>query len=96
MSKSATAVALKPISASPQPKPVAQLVTKAELSELGILEREFSLVRKRHDDLERRTKAARLALAQKVLGVKSADELSKLDPEMLESLMAAREEKGYW
>jgi hypothetical protein len=73
-----------------------QIVSRAELLELAELEKSYAKACREQSDLERRTKAARLSLAQKVLGVESEEQFKRLDPEMLESLMAVREEKGFW
>jgi hypothetical protein len=74
----------------------AQIVTKDELAELCLLEASHADLSRRAADIERRVKAARLALAQKVLGVETDDQLKALDPATLERLMNVRGEKGMW
>jgi hypothetical protein len=101
MTKSAVAVAASSLKRALWPKSrvtkiEVELVTRAELLELADLEKSYAEACKEVSDLERRTKAARLSLAQKVLGVESEEQFKKIDPEMLESLMAVREEKGFW
>jgi len=90
MTKSATALAVK------SNKTPVQIVTHAELFDLAQLEKQYSEANKAKDAVERKVKAARLALAQKVLGVKTADELAALDPSTLDELMAVNEQKGVW
>jgi len=90
MTKSATALAMKP------KKPPAQFVTYSELFDLAQMEKQYAAACKAVNEIERKTKAARLALAQKVLGVQSEAELAALDPKTLDELMAVNEEKGLW
>lgn len=95
MTKSATAARLD----IPMPrvaKKPAQIVTAAELLELADLEEQYAELCRTQADIERKTKAARLSLAQKVLGVESAEQFKALDPETLERLMIVRQEKGFW
>lgn len=73
-----------------------QIVTRAELEELAALETSYKELKGPHDDAEKRLKAARLALAQKVLGVESAEQWSALDPETLDELQNLRHEQKLW
>jgi len=96
MTKSAAALALDRTKLAGTGKPETQIIRKAELLELASLEQAYSDACKEQADLERRTKAARLALATKVLGVETEEQLKRLDPPTLEELMAVREGKGWW
>jgi hypothetical protein len=95
MTKTATAAKFE-LSTPRVAKTPVQVVTTAELVELADLEEQYAELCKSQADIERKTKAARLSLAQKVLGVESAEQFKALDPETLERLMAVREEKGLW
>ena len=86
MPKAATAAAQVPC----------QIVTDVELRQLADLEKGYANAKKLQAAFERRTKAARLALAQKVLGVKTAEEFAALDPEKVDQLMAEREGMKLW
>ena len=87
MSKAATAAAAKI---------ACQVVTEAELRELAELEKEYAKANREKSESERQVKAARLMLAQKVLGVKTAEEFSALDPDKVDQLMAERELQKLW
>jgi len=69
-------------------------VTKAELLELADWEAKYAEASKALAEAEKQLKPRRLALAVKVLGVESADELKLLEPEQLEKLLEKREKKG--
>lgn len=73
-----------------------QIVTEAELLELAELEKHYAEAKKLQSACERKTKAARLSLACKVLGIKTADEFSALDPGKVEALMAERAGLKFW
>lgn len=73
-----------------------QIVTEAELLELAKLEKAHAEAAKLQSLCERKTKAARLSLASKVLGVKSNEEFAALDPEKVEALMAERADSKLW
>lgn len=73
-----------------------QVVTEAELLELAELEKHYAQAKKLESLCERKTKAARLSLACKVLGIKTATEFSALDPEKVETLMAERAGSKLW
>jgi len=72
------------------------LVTKDELLEIADWERKFSEAKKKVSAAEKELAFRRTALAEKVLGVKSADELKKLAPAKVLKLQAQRLEEGDW
>jgi len=73
-----------------------QIVTEVELVELAELETQLAEAKKLQSLCERKTKAARLSLASKVLGIKTAEEFSSLNPEKVEALMAERAVLKFW
>jgi hypothetical protein len=72
------------------------LVTKDELSELADWERKHAEAKKKVSTAEKELEFRRQALAEKVLGVKSKDELKKLSPKEVDRLGAKRLEAGDW
>lgn len=72
------------------------VVTKAELSTLAALEARYAEACRLQSEVERSLKSARLALAEKVLGVDVSKELRLMHPENVEKLMSVRQEKGLW
>lgn len=72
------------------------IVTKDELLALADLERKYSDAKKKASAMEADLKFRRQSLAEKVLGVKSADELKELGPEKVLKLQAKRLEAGDW
>ena len=72
------------------------IVTKAELLELADAEASYAKYSKKSADAEREVKLRRQQLAEKVLGIKSADELKALDPVQLLKLFEKRWEKELW
>jgi hypothetical protein len=72
------------------------LVTKDELVELADWERKYSKAKKTQAAADKAVKFRRLALAEKVLGVKTEDELKKLTPEKVQKLTINRLEEGDW
>jgi hypothetical protein len=72
------------------------LVTKDELSELAEWERKHADAKKKVSAAEKELEFRRIQLAEKVLGVKSKDELKKLSPKEVEKLHAKRLEAGDW
>lgn len=72
------------------------LVTKDELAELADWERKYADAKKRETAAEKEVKFRRQSLAEKVLGVKSADELKQLSPEKIEKLFTRRLGAGLW
>jgi len=74
----------------------AALVTKDELSELAEWERKHADAEKKASNAKKELKFRRLALAEKVLGVKSEDELKKLSPKEVDRLGSKRLEAGDW
>src|ERR1700676_5495528 len=72
------------------------LVTNFELLELADWERKFADAKKRASAAEKELAFRRLSLAEKVLGVKSADELKKLSPREVEKKFNSRLAAGDW
>lgn len=72
------------------------VVTKGELEELRDWEKKFADAKKKTADAEREVKFRRLQLAEKVLGVKTEDELKALPPEKIQKLYAKRLTDGDW
>lgn len=76
-------------------KPTA-LVSTHELEQLAYLERKYVEAKRKVSELEFDLKPLRQALAEKVLGVKSSDELKQLSPKEVEKLFAKRLTNGDW
>jgi hypothetical protein len=72
------------------------IVTKDELKEIAELEQDSAKAEKKARDLKKQLEFQRLRLAEKVLGVKSAEELKKLSPKDVEKLYARRLTAGDW
>jgi len=72
------------------------LVTKDELLELAEWERKCADAKKRVSAAEKELNFRRQSLAEKVLGLKSADELKKLSPVKVAKLQAERLAAGDW
>ncbi len=72
------------------------LVTKDELAELGEWERKYAKANKEKAAAEKAVKFRRLALAEKVLGIKSEEDLKELSPEQLAKRFTKRWEAGEW
>lgn len=72
------------------------IVTKDELTELAEWERKFSKAKKKASEAEKELNFRRQSLAEKVLGLKSSDELKKMAPEKVQKLLAQRFEDGDW
>jgi hypothetical protein len=72
------------------------LVTKDELLELADWERKYADAKKKASAAEKELAFRRQALAEKVLGVKSADELKELSPDKLLKIYTRRLEAGDW
>jgi hypothetical protein len=72
------------------------LVTKDELLELAKREQEYAKAKKKQSAAEKEVKFRRLALAEKVLGVKTEDELKALTPEQVHKRTIHRLEAGDW
>jgi hypothetical protein len=72
------------------------LVTKLELTEIADWERKHAERKKKVSEAEKELEFRRMQLAEKVLGVKSKDELKQLSPEQLQKRFAKRWEKGEW
>jgi hypothetical protein len=72
------------------------IVTKDELLELADWEQKYADAKKKVSAAEAELKFRRQALAEKVLGVKSADEMKKLSPKEVEKLYARRLTAGDW
>lgn len=74
----------------------AALVTKDELLELAELERKHADAKKKVSAVEKDLEFRRQSLAEKVLGVKSKDELKRLSPEQVLKLYQRRWEREDW
>jgi hypothetical protein len=72
------------------------LVTKDELLELADWERKYADAKKKVSAAEKELSFRRIALAEKVLGVKTADELKRLTPNQVQRLYAQRLTNGDW
>lgn len=72
------------------------LVTKDELLELAEWERKAADAKKKASVAEKEVGFRRLQLAEKVLGVKSADELKLLTPEQVLKRFTKRFDAGDW
>jgi hypothetical protein len=72
------------------------IVTKAELTEIAKLEIDYAKAKKKVSDTEKDLKFQRIRLAEKVLGVKSEDELKALSPDQVAKRLEKRLETGDW
>lgn len=72
------------------------VVTKSELAELAEWERKYAEAKKKLSAAEKELKFHRIALAEKVLGIKSSDDLKLLSPDHVRKLQAKRLEAGDW
>lgn len=71
-------------------------VTRAELLELKAAEEAYAKASKALTEAENAVKPLRLALAEKVLGIKTADELKAMAPETVAARMVKRSRIGLW
>jgi hypothetical protein len=71
-------------------------VSKDELLELAEWERKYADAKKKASIAEKELKFRRIQLAEKVLGVKSEDELKQLAPDKLLKLFTRRFGAGDW
>jgi hypothetical protein len=72
------------------------LVTADELTEIADWERKYAKAKKAASDAEKEVKFRRLALAEKVLGIKTEDELKALTPDQVQKRFSKRLESGDW
>ena len=72
------------------------IVTKEELLELADAERKHADAKKKESAAKKQVEFQRQRLAEKVLGVKSSDELKELTPKQVENRYANRIEAGEW
>jgi hypothetical protein len=72
------------------------VVTKLELEELADWERKYAEAKKKASAAEKQLEFRRQALVEKVLGVKSSDELKHLTPAQVERRFNQRLEAGNW
>ena len=72
------------------------IVTKDELSALAEWERKYADAKKKASLAEKELGYLRIALAEKVLGVKTADELKRLSPDQVEKKFRRRQADGDW
>lgn len=82
--------------AAAKPAKESLLVTSDELVAIRDAEKKFSDAKKKLADAEREVKLLRLTLAEKVLGIKTEDELKMLSPVHVAKLYAKRLENGDW
>ena len=71
-------------------------VTRTELLELADWEREYAKATKKAADAKKELEFRRIQLAEKVLGVKSSDELKVLSPDQVKKKFTKRLEAGDW
>jgi hypothetical protein len=81
---------------SPTAEKICVVVTKAELLELAEWETKYAAANKKVAEAKKEVEFRRQALAEKVLGVKSSDELKQLDPAKLQKLQLKRYTDGEW
>jgi hypothetical protein len=72
------------------------IVTKDELLELADWERRYADAKKKVSSAEKELNFRRQQLAEKVLGIKTADELKRMPPEKLLKISAQRLVAGAW
>ena len=72
------------------------VVTKDELLELADWERKYADAKKKASAAEKELSYRRIALAEKVLGIKTADELKRLSPVQVARMYAQRLTAGDW
>lgn len=72
------------------------LVTKDELFEIADWERKYAKAKKAESFAEKEVKFRRLQLAEKVLGIKTEDELKALTPDQVNKISVKRLEAGDW
>ena len=72
------------------------IVTKDELTEIAEWEKKFAKAKKDQASAEKEVKFRRMKLAEKVLGVKTEDELKELTPEQVTKRLNKRLEAGDW
>lgn len=73
-----------------------QIVTKDELSAIAEWERKYADAKKKASAAEKELGYLRIALAEKVLGVKTVDELKRLSPDQVEKKFRRRLADGDW
>jgi hypothetical protein len=72
------------------------IVSKDELTELAAWEHKYADAEKKASAAKKELTFRRQSVAEKVLGVKSADELKLLAPEKIQKLYAQRLAAGEW
>jgi hypothetical protein len=72
------------------------VVSVDELTELAEWERKYADAKKKASEAEKELNFRRQALAEKVLGVNSSEDLKKLPPEKVQKLYAQRLAAGDW
>lgn len=72
------------------------VVTKLELLELAEAEKAYANAKAKVTATENDVKLRRLQLAEKVLGIKTEDDLKMLDPKAVEKKLQRRLEAGDW
>lgn len=77
-------------------KTIGVLVSTSELTELATWEKKYSDAKKKVSEAEKELAFRRQSLAEKVLGIKSADDLKALAPDRVHKLFLKRLESGDW
>lgn len=77
-------------------KTSAVVVTADELNEIAGWERKYAEAKKKASAAEKELNFQRIRLAQKVLGVKTSEELKRLSPAQVEKLQRKRLADGDW
>lgn len=72
------------------------IVTRLELEELADWEKKYAKAKKDQANAEKQLGFRRQALAEKVLGIKSADELKQMPPHLVERRFTSRLDSGAW
>ncbi len=84
------------MTAARAPALATEVVTKAELIELRDCQEEYKRAAKKADALEAKLELLQFCLVEKVLGLKSADELKSLPLEKVQRLCDRRQDQGLW
>src|ERR1700730_13664948 len=74
----------------------AEVIAREELLALATLEARYSAAKRAVADVEKALEAARLGLAERVLGTGTAKDLRLISPDEVDNLMAKRLKDGLW
>lgn len=72
------------------------IVSKDDLAEISKLESDYAKAKAKIASVEKDIKLARISLAEKVLGLKSEDDLKELTPAQVDKLFEKRRQAGDW